>query len=194
MEGMMCEGARRLNGDSTTGTSHWLRALLRMGALTATLLATSGCYSYFAANPASLEKGEQIRVVLDNSAADRLAPALRQTPQTVEGNFERIGPDSLALAVWIGAAYSGTPFQNTYQTVSIARGDFRQVQQRRISKWRTGLSAAVVLAGFAWGTQRIFYNPGKTPPPDGGGTTPPVLPTGGARVELPVSWILGALW
>ncbi len=193
MEGMMRRGAHRSNGDSTTGRSHGPRVLLRMGTLAATLLASSGCYSYFAANPASLEKGEQIRVVLESSAADRLAPALQQTPRTVEGDFERLGPDSLALAVWIGAAYSGTPFQNTYQTVSISRGDFRQVQTRRISKWRTGISAAVVLAGFAWGTQRIFYNPGRTPPPDGGGTTPPV-PTGGSRVDVPISWILGALW
>jgi len=129
---------------------------------------------------------------LEKSAADRFSKATKDSPETVEGKYIGFKGDSLDLAVWVGQAYVGTPFQNTHQTISIARGEMQELQQRRLSKWRTGVSAALLVAAFAWGTQRIFYDPGRTPPPDGGTVTPPGTPTGNT-LQVPLFRMLGAV-
>ncbi len=190
MKWIMREPGHRVPASGSTRRSNRLRKTLGTGALLSALLSSGGCYGYVAANPSMLEKGEQIRVVLEKSAANRIYPALQNAPEAVEGNFTNLTSDSLDLAVWIGQAYVGTPFQNTHQTISIARNEMQEIQQRQLSKWRTGLSAALVVAAFAWGTQRVFYNPGRTPPPDGGTVTPPTTPTG---IQVPLFRILGAV-
>lgn len=149
------------------------------------LAASSGCYGYFNADPATLHPGEQVRVVLNNEVADHLSPAAMLSNQEVDGDFAGLTPDSLKLSVWIGQQYQGTGFSNAHQTVSIPRTSMQTVLQRRLSKVRTGLVVAGIVAGVAWVTRQIAFTPDANPP---GGTTPPPPPGGGsgALVQIPL--------
>jgi len=117
----------------------WRRALL----LLAVLATGQGCYSYHAAELPSLVPPEEIRVELEQAEFRRVAPGASMVgPPRVEGRFSRLAQDSLVVSVWIGDAYRGTPFESTYQDISIPLAEILRVENRKLSRSRTALVAA----------------------------------------------------
>lgn len=111
----------------------------------AALLTAPGCYSYTGTTIEALEPGEEVRVTLTASGA---ASALPGSPgaDNFEARFTEARPDSLEFSVWIGAAYRGTPFESTYQTIVLPRSDVTAVEDRQLSRNRTALVAVGVVA------------------------------------------------
>lgn len=137
---------RRPPVTSCTGHSH-PRARGRVFVVLALLAATAGCYRYAPAEPTAVAPESEIRVTLSDEGYRRVLP---QAPsvgtQTVEGRFVALTDDTLVMSVWIGEAYKGTPFETTYQRVPLPRVDVVAVEDRKLSKWRTGVLAAGTVA------------------------------------------------
>ncbi len=153
--------------------------------------ASSGCYGYFTTAPGTLHPGEQVRLVLDDAVAPRLATPTLTGERSLDGDFVSLDPDSLRLSVWIGEGYEGTGFSNVHKTVSIPRSGVQLVEERKLSKVRTGLlvAGAAVAIGVAISNIHFLRNPNATQ--SGGTPNPP--PGSGAHVGIPVSWILHAI-
>lgn len=167
------------------------RRPLAAAALLAMVVVSSGCYGYFAEPTASLRPGEQVRVVLDDAVAPRLATQTLTGDRSLDGDFVNVGPDSLRLSVWIGQAYQGTGFANAHKTVSIPRSGVRMVQERRLSKVRTGLLVAGAAVAIGVAISKIHFLPNPNPVQTTGTPNPP--PGSGARVGIPISWILHSI-
>ena len=145
--------------------------------LLAALAASFGCYRYAPTELPGVEPNAEIRVTLNNEGYQRVLP---QAPsvgtQTIEGRFMELTDDSLVMSVWIGEAYRGTPFETTYQRVSLPLADVVAVEDRQLSKPRTALLAAGAIALIVTLIDRldvieIFGDSGSGPPqppePDG---------------------------
>ena len=75
------------------------------------------------------------------------------------------------VAVWIGEAYAGTPFEASYQDVILPRAEVFRVEHRQLDKVRTGLVAAGAVAVIAYlidsvGVFDIFPSRGPGTPPE----------------------------
>ncbi|HEX7118516.1 MAG TPA: hypothetical protein VF212_07010 [Longimicrobiales bacterium] len=140
--------------------------------LIALLVAGQGCYGYAPADPAGLRPSEPVRIVVDDRAFRRIAPALpRDAAPRLEGEFLRATDDSLALSVWIGQAYRGTPFETARQIVTVPREGIIAIERRRLSTRRTALVAAGVVGLVAYLVTHLDFT--SDPNPGGGGTPPP---------------------
>lgn len=159
------------------------RQLLRRGRWHAALpllfilAAGQGCYAYRETDLGRLTPGEQVRVQLVDKNGEEPVPEIGQalTQRTFEGRFRRLAGDSVIVAIWIGAAYAGTPFESTFQDVILQRADIARVENRQLSKSRTALVAAgvgIVIAALITkiGWDRVFSL-------GGGGQGPPSPPT-----------------
>lgn len=142
----------------------------------AVLTASQGCYSYYPAELARIQPGEQVRVVLEDSGYRRLAPgAAPESAPELEGDLRSVTEDSVALSVWIGQAYRGTPFQTAQQRVSLARDVVVRFERREISLGRTALAAAGVVGAVAYLISKVEFSPAANsdneeppaPPPSG---------------------------
>jgi hypothetical protein len=137
----------------------------------------AGCYRYAPAEPAGIVPEAEIRVTLNDQGYRTILPGSAEVGRrTVEGRLVELTADTLAISVWIGEAYRGTPFETTYQRVPIPRADVVLVENRRLSKPRTALLAAGVMAVIVTlidqlDVVRIFGDGDPTPPdppsPDG---------------------------
>jgi hypothetical protein len=145
---------------------------------------SQGCYSYQTTQLSNLQRGEQIRVVLEEDGFRRVVPgAARSASPRFEGRFSGSTDDSLTVSVWIGEAYRGTPFEAAYEDIMIPRVDLQRVEHRRLSKPRTAVAAAGIVAGIvvlieSIGVVNFLGNGGESGPPD------PPLPVGIGGMEL----------
>lgn len=123
----------------------------RAALLLLVVLATGqGCYSYRPTVLRNIHPGEQVRVVLEDEGYRRVAPgAPPEAARRVEGDFLRMTDDSVALSIWIGEAYRGTPFEAAHQEFAIPRSAVVRVEHRALSTWRTAVTAAGVVAVIA---------------------------------------------
>lgn len=152
----------------------WLRGARRGAALALlpALAASQGCYTYQPTRLARLSPGEQIRVELGERMPRSLmaGTAAATGPRRLEGRFGRLTGDSLAVAVWIGEAYAGTPFESAYQDVMVPLDEVVRVENRRLNRGRTALVGAATLAVIAYlidsiGEFHVFGGGGGEPPP-----------------------------
>jgi hypothetical protein len=142
------------------------------------LIASSGCYGYFNSPPETIQPGEQVRVLLSNTALQRVSPAALRQESILEGDLVDLTSDSAALAIWIGQAFRGTQFETAHQTVTLPREQIVGFQRRELSEWRTAAAAVAVLGLAVAVIRKVGFdedpNPGRTttippPPPSGGG-------------------------
>lgn len=150
----------------------------RCGALLvcAGMMMSQGCFTYHATSVPALEPGEEVRVTLSEQGSRVVLPGALEA-RRVEGRFTEATSDTLTISVWIGAAYRGTPFESTYQRVSVPRLEVAAVEDRQLSKTRTGLvvvgvAAIIVTMIDQLGIYPIFSGDGTVglplpPEPDG---------------------------
>jgi hypothetical protein len=135
------------------------------------LAAGQGCYRYHAVQLPGLETGEDVRIELRQAEYRRIAPGSAfGGPGRMKGRFGGVRQDSLVLSVWIGEGYQGTPFASAFQDLVIPLADVVAVENRQLSKGRTGVVAAGVVALAAVlidsvGLVEIFGSGGGEGPP-----------------------------
>ena len=169
---------------------------LRTSAVTtllAAVLANSACYHYVAVSPEAAASDEEVQVRITKAAAGRLAGELGTFSTELDGKLSLRGSDSLAVAVPIAREYHGVKLDSTTQLLTIGRSEVVDVRRSEISRGRTILTAAGIVAGFALLVSAIQQlanpNPGTDdtlpPPPPPNGSRAPSGHHLGIRISLP---------
>lgn len=143
------------------------------------LIVLPACFRYVPLDPAMVRPGEDVRLVVSYDPQQGSNNLAALPAQSVEGELVRAGDDSVAVSIWIGRDYRGTPFESTYRTFTVPRRDVLRIERRKLSKWRTGLIAIGAAVGIAVLVDRVGLIEDPNPPDDPGG--PPIPPTGGIR-------------
>jgi hypothetical protein len=134
------------------------------------LVALSGCYTYTTLPPSGPRIGEQLRVRVSGTEAERLESVVAVRNRAVEGELVGEGDSSLVLALPLpGASAEGTFSQQAQQRIVIPRAAVQGVEVRRLDKLRTSVligTAVVAVAAVvvAKGTTLLGSNgPGSGP-------------------------------
>jgi hypothetical protein len=162
-----------LNGSSGPRLRHYIPLLACLAA---------GCFRYSAVPPTAVSPDEDVRVRVTNDAAVRIGTALGSITEQLEGRLTPLGADSLALSVWVGKDYRGTPFENARQRVSLTVRDLVEVRRRELSVARTGIVAAGFVVLTALLIDRIAFEADPNPGAVGRPGSPPTE----ERIILPI--------
>ena len=84
----------------------------------------------------------------------------------------------LTLSLWVGQQYRGTPFENARQRVSLGVPEVVEVRRRELSRGRTALLAAGVIALTVVLADRIVFEQDPNATPGGRPGSPPTDPSG----------------
>jgi hypothetical protein len=170
------------------------RALRRhaAGALLLAGVSSGGCYHYVPVSPGAVASDEEVRVHITPTAAERLSDALGVYSTEIDGRLLARGPDSLTVAVPIERKYRGIALDSSLQSLTLGRSEVVDVRRSELSRGRTILTSAGVLAGFALLVRAVVQltnpNPGTdvtVPPPPPSGSRAPSGRTLGIRVPFP---------
>lgn len=164
------------------------RARNMAAALGAAALA-SGCYTYVPAQVATIPLGEGVRVYLSQSGVERLRaigadalPGLTDRP-VLSGRLVRRDATEFSLQVPVGTRQAGFHQAQLDQQVTLPLSDLAQVEQRRVSRARTGLAVAAGTAALA--TVAVMIVSGARNPASNGGPDPDNLRIPVFSVPLP---------
>jgi hypothetical protein len=144
-----------------------MRRRLRLTPLLLALLAPA-CFRYQAVDLGAVSPQEEVRVLLTDEAAVRLALNYGAINKRLEGQLAPAASDSLMLAVWIGRNYVGTSFENARQRLSLGRGEIMEVRRRTFSPARTAIVTAGVIGVIGIIIDRIGFLENPNPLPGGG--------------------------
>jgi len=148
------------------------RALL-CGALVLFGLPTlAACYTYVPVVGETPSPGEQLRVRLSQEQTIRLSEMTGQTIRTLDGRLFRAEPDSLILDVGWGAIYAGTMFEGRRDTLAFHVQDLVEVDRRELSRGRTALVSAGLVAAMVMIVTSIRGGADTGGPGNGNGTPP----------------------
>ncbi len=143
--------------------------LVALAAFAAPLAA--GCYSYTAAQPASIAPGVTVRARITPAAGERIAPLLGTTPRMLTGKLISDLRDTLIIEVpAVMAAEVGSTVQTLHQRVSGPRSEIVFLEIRELNRTRTyGLVGAAALI-LGWVLFDVLKGePGAENLPGGGG-------------------------
>lgn len=160
-----------------------MRRRRRLIPLLALILAPA-CFRYQAVELGTVSPREEVRVVLTDDAAVRLALNYGAISKRLEGQLSPTGADSLMLAVWIGRNYAGTSFENARQRLSLGRGEVVEVRRRTFSPTRTAIVTAGVLGVLGIIIDRIAFLENPNPLPGGGRGDVPDQD----GITIPIGW------
>ena len=158
----------------------WALRRRAVGALLVAGLVNSGCYHYVAVSPAAAASNDEVRVRITSAAATRLAGELGTYSTELDGKLSLRGADSLAVAVPIGRQYRGTTLESETQVLTFDKSEIVDVRRSELSRGRTFLTSAGVLAGFALLVRAVVQLTNPNPGEDK--TLPPPPPPNGSRV------------
>jgi hypothetical protein len=147
--------------------------------LLALVLANGACYHYVPVSPGTVASDEEVRVRITKSAAARLVDDLGVYSTEIDGKISSRGADSMAVAVPITRAYHGVTMDSTTQLLMLGKSDVVDVRRSELSRGRTILASAGVLAGFALLVRAIVQITNPNPGTDV--TLPPPPPPNGSR-------------
>jgi hypothetical protein len=151
------------------------------GALLALVLANGACYHYVPVSPGTVASDEEVRVRITKKAAGRLVDDLGVYSTEIDGKVSSSGADSLEVAVPMTREYRGVTMDSTTQLLMLGKSEVVEVRRSELSRGRTILASAGVVAGFALLVHAIVQltnpNPGKDytlppPPPPNGSRAP----------------------
>jgi len=135
-------------------------------------VALSGCYTYTPLGEGPPPAGQAVRLHLSSQAVERITEATGIAPaRAVSGTVVAATPDSLALDVWWGNRFAGTPFAERRDTLSLGRPEILELRARSLSRTKTALliGGAVVSTAVLF---RSFDGGGSSGTPPGGGIPP----------------------
>ena len=144
---------------------------------------SAGCYTYVPISSGDVRPSEEVRIRITESAATRIVREFGAYTGQLEGQLTEEGPDSLSVSIAIGREYRGLALENARQTLFLGRTEVMEVRRRQLSRSRTALATASVLAGFAALVSTVVQR-GDDNPID---NTPPQPPPGilGASFRIP---------
>jgi hypothetical protein len=145
------------------------------------MVGVPGCYKYVPIQPADARQSEEVRVRITESAATRLVKEFGAYTGQLEGQLAEQGRDSLSVSVAIGRAYRGMALENARQTLFLGRSEITEVRRRQLSRGRTALAAAGILAGFAALVNTVVQLGDDNPSDD----NPPQPPPPGVSIRIP---------
>ena len=134
-----------------------------------------GCYSYAPIEPGTAPVGTEVRAHISGAASDRIAPIINSfNTRVLTGKVDENKGGDMVLEVPTGALLNtGDVVAPLVSRVPLQRGDFVQLETRRLDGVRTGLviggiAAAVGVASYfvSGGRSRGSAppNPGEGPP------------------------------
>lgn len=162
------------------------RARIAPGVLLLLALALiSGCYRYIPIEPSAARPNEEVRIRLSPPAASRLAAEFGASTSTLNGQLRPQGPDSLGLSIQISRLAGGVALGDMRQMLVFGQSEVLDVSRREMSRGRTALAAAGVVAVFVFLVSSVIQigdeNPGPEEPP------PPPPPAGLQRIlRIPI--------
>jgi hypothetical protein len=136
----------------------------------------AGCYTFRPVDPFEAIPGEEIRLVLNESALPGLAPSALLGETSVQGDLVGVSDDSISVSIWIGQAYRGTPFEAAHQDYAFPRTEVIRLERRRLSRTRTALTTVGVLAGIYILIDRLDFLEDPNPDFDDDDPEPPDIP------------------
>jgi hypothetical protein len=160
-----------------------LRAFLAL-ALMGTL---SSCYTFQPVSPGDMTPGDEVRLVIARRATSSITPSVMLGETTIVGDLVDVSEDSLAVSVWIGQAYRGTPFEPVHQTYTFPNVDVVRTDRRKFSSRRTALAAAGILAGIYLMIETVEFLQDPNPRRDSDPDEPPLNPL------ILMKWTLGRI-
>lgn len=113
----------------------------------------SGCYSLVPVNPESAAVPMRVRAHITPEAAARIAPALGEPREELDGRLVERAPDGLYIEVRSGELQSGFGTTALTQRFLLAPTDLVALQRRQLDRNRTALLAgagAVVLGAVIY--------------------------------------------
>ncbi len=134
---------------------------------------TGACFTYVPLEPGDIQPGMSVRARISPAAGEKIAPLLGiSDARLLTGKFIAAANDTLIVEVPTAAAVDAVSTgQILHQRVSIARGDLRELESRKLDRMRTGLivgaSAAILVAVLL---KVVRGNPASEPLPGQPGT------------------------
>lgn len=119
---------------------------LVVGPALALVLVFVGCFAYVPVTGEDPSTGSDVRLRLSNPAAVELSDRVGTVVRSVEGPLVGATPDSLVVDVGWRALYAGTVFEGRRDTLSFHRTEVLEIDQRQLSRTRTGLLGAGFIA------------------------------------------------
>lgn len=171
------EGPLRGAGRGRRGRS-LVRPLRGIAAGALLALANGACYHYVPVSPGTAAADEEVRVRITRSAAARLVDDLGVYSTEIDGKISSRGVDSLEVAVPITRAYQGVTMDSTSQLLMLGKSEVVDVRRSELSRGRTILASAGVVAGFVLLVHAIVQI--TNPNPGADGTLPPPPPPNGS--------------
>jgi hypothetical protein len=141
--------------------------MLRAACLLLALLVLGGCHRYAPLDGVAPAPGDEVRVRLTAGAAVEWSDRLGTTVRSVEGVALVPRGDSVALERSGGMRYAGTVFEARRDTLIFHPAQVVEVERRELSRGRTALAAAAVLAVGIWiiravgGSGSVIGDPGN---------------------------------
>ena len=132
----------------------------------------SGCYAYQPMTAGAPSTGKYVRAELTDAGAAAVAPAIGSNVLWVEGEIQ--STDDGRITVALRTVNRRTFGESTWngETVSLAAGDVRTLQERVLSRGRTTAFVSVVSAGaigviyaIATASGLVSGSSGRTTPP-----------------------------
>lgn len=133
----------------------------------------AGCFGYVPVEPGTVPEGADVRLHLTRQGVADLPEIPGQEGEVVAGTLLRRSDGQVQLRVPIRVRNQGFPTQEFSQEVGVPARDIVVVEERRLSRARTGLLvagglAAVVLAITSFDDGRQDQSPQIPPPPEEG--------------------------
>jgi hypothetical protein len=132
--------------------------------------------------PTAVREGEEVQVRISPTATARLLPEFGIFTEQLEGQLAEEGPDSVSLTVMISRDYRGTSLNQIRQTMFLGRGEVVEVRRRQLSRVRTAIATAGVLAGFGVLVKAVTQEGDPNPNPI---DPPPPPPSGYVGFRIP---------
>lgn len=136
-------------------------------------IVSTGCVEYVPVELGAVPPDEEVRVRVREETAVRVGRYLGQIREELTASVEPRGADSLAIIVWIGKDYPGTPFEDVRETVIVGRDEVRELRRRQLSVWRTAAASAGAVVAVAVLADQITQRENRNPSPDPGDERPP---------------------
>lgn len=146
---------------------------MRRAFVLATALFGTGCFTYKQVPTTSVQVGTSVKVTLTDAGTKSVEPAVGPYVLSFEGVVRGSDASQLSVALETVSRRDAGPSQWNGELVSIAPGDIRELQEKKLSKGRSWMAGGVFIAG---GTAVIAAIAKALGSSSGSSTRPPIPP------------------
>lgn len=166
---------------------------MQKGTFLALLVATlSGCHTFQPASLEDLAPGVGVRARVSGAFADSLRSILPGEDRVFEGTYVEARGSAIYIDVPVMSEYQGMRLQTLRQRIEIPENAFVEIEQKSLSRSRTGLAAgAVVVAGVALVIAQLSADSGGGVPPGTGGPVDAVVSSPSMSLLGVLEWLRG---